>query len=321
MGLFDKKICAFCGQEIGLLGNRKLEDGNMCKNCASKLSPFFSERRRATVREIADQLAWRENNLKALLAVQPTAMFGHSPKVYVDENAGVFFVTYASNWRKDNPDLIPLSQVVAVTPDIIEHRTELYHKNREGRDVPFNPPRYEYEYQFNVAIQVNMPWYNEIKFELSGERPRRRPSMEFSEYERQMKELMALLTAPRPAAPAQAAPEKVISDPAAADAEDEDKWTCECGAVNAGKFCVSCGKARPEKVIRPAAKPTGDSSWTCECGSVNTGKFCPECGKPRPAAPKRYRCDKCGWTPEDPTKPPRFCPNCGDPFNEGDEAK
>ena len=26
--LFDKKVCAICGGEIGLLGNRKLEDGN-----------------------------------------------------------------------------------------------------------------------------------------------------------------------------------------------------------------------------------------------------------------------------------------------------
>ncbi|MBR5490035.1 MAG: DUF4428 domain-containing protein, partial [Oscillospiraceae bacterium] len=42
MGLFDafkKKQCDICGGEIGLLGNRKLEDGNMCKNCARKLSP------------------------------------------------------------------------------------------------------------------------------------------------------------------------------------------------------------------------------------------------------------------------------------------
>ena len=39
--LFEKKVCAFCGKEIGLLGNRKLEDGNMCKVCAQKLSPWF----------------------------------------------------------------------------------------------------------------------------------------------------------------------------------------------------------------------------------------------------------------------------------------
>ena len=39
MGLFDKlfskKECSICGGEIGLLGNRKLEDGNLCKNCAA----------------------------------------------------------------------------------------------------------------------------------------------------------------------------------------------------------------------------------------------------------------------------------------------
>lgn len=40
-GIFDKKYCDVCGEKIGLLGNRKLEDGNLCKDCAAKLSPFF----------------------------------------------------------------------------------------------------------------------------------------------------------------------------------------------------------------------------------------------------------------------------------------
>ena len=52
MGLFDKKFCDVCGDKIGLLGNRKLEDGNLCKNCAAKLSPWFSERRSSTVEDI-----------------------------------------------------------------------------------------------------------------------------------------------------------------------------------------------------------------------------------------------------------------------------
>ena len=56
---------------------------------------------------------------------------------------------------------------------------------------------------------------------------------------------------------------------AAPAAPAADTWTCECGAVNTGKFCPNCGKARP------------DGPWTCECGSVNTGKFCPNCGKPK----------------------------------------
>lgn len=51
---------------------------------------------------------------------------------------------------------------------------------------------------------------------------------------------------------------------------------------------------------------------------MNKGKFCSECGAPKPAGIPQYRCDKCGWEPEDPKNPPKFCPECGDPFNEND---
>ena len=66
MGLFDKKYCDICGEKIGLLGNRKLEDGNLCKDCARKLSPFFSERRSSTVEDIKRQLAYRAENEKGI---------------------------------------------------------------------------------------------------------------------------------------------------------------------------------------------------------------------------------------------------------------
>ena len=83
-------------------------------------------------------------------------------------------------------------------------------------------------------------------------------------------------------------------------------WKCACGAENAGKFCVECGAPKP------------DDGWKCGCGSVNKGKFCPECGAKKPAAEPLYRCDKCGWEPEDPKHPPKFCPECGDRFDDGD---
>ena len=65
---------------------------------------------------------------------------------------------------------------------------------------------------------------------------------------------------------------------------------------------------------RQQAAPANSDSWQCSCGSVNTGKFCPECGSKKPY----YRCDKCGWEPADPTKPPKFCPECGDRFDKSD---
>ena len=87
----------------------------------------------------------------------------------------------------------------------------------------------------------------------------------------------------------------------------ETGWVCACGARNQGKFCSECGAKRPEA-----------TGWICGCGARNRGKFCTECGAKKPAGQPLYRCDRCGWEPEDPRHPPRFCPQCGDPFDDQD---
>ena len=67
----------------------------------------------------------------------------------------------------------------------------------------------------------------------------------------------------------------------------------------------------------PAAAPAAEG-WKCSCGTLNKGKFCENCGAKKPDGVPLYRCDKCGWEPEDPAHPPKFCPECGDPFDESD---
>lgn len=298
MGLFDKKYCDICGEKIGLLGNRKLEDGNLCKDCASKLSPFFSGRKSATVEEIKQQLAYREENKQKLASFRPSKTFGESRKIYIDEAAGTFIVTSRSNWRDDNPDLISLSQVTACNTDIQENRDEIYQKTEDGKSVSYNPPRYEYSYEFKVQILVNSPWFSEINLELSdGNRPDSKYTEQYREYERQMYELNNALMGRN-------------TMPGAGYGQQGQSYAQP--AQNFGQSAAAFGAGGAM-----AGRELG--TWFCpSCGTQNNGAFCQNCGTKRPEAQRSFQCDKCGWKPELGQQPPKFCPQCGDPFNDSD---
>jgi len=167
MGLFDKKNCDICGGKIGLLGNRKLDDGNCCKDCAKNLSPWFSERRRSTVADINAQLEYREQNKAAVTAFNVTRTLGLVTKVYLDEDAGKFTVSGARRFGEDNPDILDFSQVTGCNVEVQESSSELKQRNKEGKEVSYVPPRFSYSYTFYIIIHVNSPWFNEIKFPLS----------------------------------------------------------------------------------------------------------------------------------------------------------
>jgi len=166
MGLFDKKFCDICGGKIGMLGNRKLDDGNMCGDCAKKLSPFFSERRQSTIADINNQLAYREANKPAVAAFNVTRTFGKGTKVFLDDNARKLIVTSSNKWQNENPDVIDFSQVSGCRFDVESNRREETYQ-KDGKTTSYVPPRYKDLYDFYITIYVNSPWFNEIKFRLN----------------------------------------------------------------------------------------------------------------------------------------------------------
>ncbi len=168
MGLFDKKFCSVCGGKIGLLGNRKLEDGNLCKDCAGKLSPWFSERRHSTVESIKEQLAYREANRAEVSAFHTTRTMGERTKVLLDEDARKFMVTSAGNLQDANPDVLKFEDVTGCDLDIDERKVEQKMKNAEGKEVSYTPPRYKYEYNMSVVIYVNNPYFDDMRFQINS---------------------------------------------------------------------------------------------------------------------------------------------------------
>lgn len=316
MGFFDKKYCDVCGEKIGLLGNRKLEDGNLCKNCASKLSPFFSDRRKSTVDMIKAQLLYRENNKKKLETFHAARTLGEATRILIDDGKGCFVVTSSDHMMDENPDMILLSEVTNCQLEVQDRRNELKCKDSEGKLVSYDPPRYEYFYDFYIKIGVSNPFFDLIRFRLNrnsvkiiSEPPRMGTgifrmgmdsdihpeyNVEYRQYQQMGDEIIAALT-------------------------------------GSGSYGNSYGRAsqntyqsQPQSGLEPqdpvgmGAVGTSQETWTCACGSVNQGKFCPNCGATKTEKIRRYRCDKCGWEPEDPAHPPKFCPSCGDPFNEED---
>ena len=169
--LFEKKVCSVCGGEIGLLGNRKLSDGNCCKRCAGKLSRWFEDRRESTAAQIKAQIAYRERNAEELKSFDVSEVIGEYEKMYIEKVNGVptrFFVASESDYLDENPDIISLLDVLSCTADIDEYEEEIMREDKDGEMVSYNPPRYQYRYNFyiNMVIRDN-PYFDTIRFNVN----------------------------------------------------------------------------------------------------------------------------------------------------------
>lgn len=235
MGLFDKKYCDICGEKISLLGNKKLVDGSICKSCESLLSPHFTDRKKSSLSDIKDQLAYREENKKNVALFNATKIIGRSTKVIFDEDSDKFMVTSAEDWRSDNPDIIDFSQVTQCDTKIQENKTELKFKDNDGKEVSFSPRRYDIDYDFYVTLKLNSPWFDFMYFSINDRSVDTQYSLEYREMEQGLKDIKKILTEPR---------RKVPVTTVSSSETNSDKKCSYCGAINANsgnKYCEFCG--------------------------------------------------------------------------------
>ncbi len=158
MGIFSKKDCSFCGAQSGLLSNRKLADGNICKDCRARLSPFYDLTNKDTVANIAAQLEYRQRNMAELDSFRPTVAAGDRGKVFIDMDSGKFTFATERELREGNPDLFDLSGLHSCT----FYAKETIFKGDENESDRF-------DYDFYLKVSVDHPFVRNFSYRYNAQ--------------------------------------------------------------------------------------------------------------------------------------------------------
>ena len=290
------------------MGNQKLEDGNLCKDCAKQLSPWFSDRRRSTVEDIKRQLAYREENRGRASQFRTPRSYGEDCKVLLDEEHRWFTVTRARDLADANPDILDCTALTGCRVDIDESRTEQKREGPDGKEVTYNPPRYEYSYDFEVIISVNNPYFDEMKFRLNNssvyiepQNTMQRPMMgqQGMMGQRPMAGRSQSGMTQRPMMGQINSVGRMNTMAAGFDPESNREYRkyremgdeiraalLQVMETARGGGTVQTAPMQQEAPMQQqetfAPAPAAAGPWTCPaCGGQNDGKFCEYCGAPR----------------------------------------
>ena len=290
------------------MGNQKLEDGNLCKDCAKQLSPWFSDRRRSTVEDSKRQLAYREENRGRASQFRTTRSYGEDCKVLLDEEHRWFTVTRARDLADANPDILDCTALTGCRVDIDESRTEQKREGPDGKEVTYNPPRYEYSYDFEVIISVNNPYFDEMKFRLNNssvyiepQNTMQRPMMgqQGMMGQRPMAGRSQSGMTQRPMMGQMNSVGRMNTMAAGFDPESNREYRkyremgdeiraalLQVMETARGGGTVQTAPMQQEAPMQQqetfAPAPAAAGPWTCPaCGGQNDGKFCEYCGAPR----------------------------------------
>lgn len=162
MGLFDKKYCSVCGEKIGLLGNIKLADGNLCRSCRKKLSPFYKTDG-ATVTDIRTHLQYREQNRAALRYFNADKVIGADQpigpdrKLCIDSHQRKFLLSMKNEPEAENPDVFDLASLRTIR-FYIEEFTD---SETPGGSI-------DYYYDFYLTLSLDHPFIHEPEFKINS---------------------------------------------------------------------------------------------------------------------------------------------------------
>ena len=182
MGLFSKKNCAICGEKVGLLGGLKLKDGDLCKECKKKLSPFFDDGKNSTVEDIKAQLKAREENYKELDNLKINKIYGEFGVILIDETNKKFValtdtsdglfkspkeVKGIEDVKDKNPDIIDFKYIEDVEVKVIETSRE-EKQTVNGSQVNYNPQHFTYMEGFNIIIKLSHPYIKTMRIDIKN---------------------------------------------------------------------------------------------------------------------------------------------------------
>lgn len=161
--------------------------------------------------------------------------------------------------NRENGLILNYSQLTGSHLDIDEGRRELRRTDKDGKQVSYDPPRYEYSYNFDFTITVDTPYFDEMSFRLNP-----RPII----LESEAPSVFSLVRSIDPS--------YNIEDRRYIQLADEMR-----AAVDQARAVSHAAPTanRVQNIPTPAASV----EWICPaCGGSNTGKFCEYCGTPRP---------------------------------------
>lgn len=161
--------------------------------------------------------------------------------------------------NRENGLVLNYLQLTGSHLDIDEGWRELRRTDKDGKQVSYDPPRYEYSYNFDFTITVDTPYFDEMSFRLNP-RPiileSEAPSVfslvrsidpsyniEYRRYIQLADEMRAAVDQARAVSHAAPTANRVQNIPTPAASVE---WICPaCGGSNTGKFCEYCGTPRP----------------------------------------------------------------------------